>query len=216
MRSQLAERDNRGVHDRGACAPMDFHLAKLPKLIAERRSSAILGVFVIALLWAGVGVKYLEDVQSDRRAAERLNQNFALVFEENVLRSIGELDKALLYVRHSIETRQDTTDLSTIVRTTDVLSEIILQIAVVDAHGITRASNVGPQPAPSVDLSDRDHFRFHLNNPHDELYISKPVIGRVSGVVREWRSRFEALDVSPKQCDRVASAFRHPRDVGFT
>jgi serine/threonine-protein kinase HipA len=42
------------------------------------------------------------------------------------------------------------------------------------------------------------------------------VIGRVSGVVREWRSRFEALDVSPKQCDRVASAFRHPRDVGFT
>ncbi len=160
---------------------MDFHLAKLPKLIAERRSSAILGVFVIALLWAGIGIKYLEDVQSDRRAAERLNQNFALVFEENVLRSIGELDKALLYVRHSIETRQDTTDLSTIVRTTDVLSEIILQIAVIDAHGITRASNVGPQPAPSVDLSDRDHFRFHLNNPHDELYISKPVIGRVSG-----------------------------------
>jgi len=160
---------------------MDFHLAKLPKLIAERRSSAILGVFVIAMLWGCIGVKYLEDVQSDRRAAERLNDNFAIVFEENVLRTIGEIDKALLYVRHSIETRQDTTDLSTIVRTTDVLSEIILQIAIVDALGITRASNVGAQPAPPVDLSDRDHYRFHLQNPTDQLYISKPVIGRVSG-----------------------------------
>jgi diguanylate cyclase (GGDEF)-like protein len=160
---------------------MEFHLAKVPRLIAERRSSAILGVFVIAMLWACIGVKYLEDVQGDRRAAERMNYNFAVVFEENVLRSIGELDKALLYVRHSVENRQDTADLSTVVRATDVLSEIILQIAIIDADGITRASNVGPQPAPAIDLSDRDHYRFHLHNPADELYISKPVIGRVSG-----------------------------------
>jgi diguanylate cyclase (GGDEF)-like protein len=160
---------------------MNFHLAKLPKLIAERRTSAILGVFVIALLWAGIGIKYLEDVQSDRNAAERTNKNFALVFEENVLRSIGEIDKALLYIRHNIETRQGTADLATIVRTTDVLSEIILQVAIVDAKGITRASNVGNGPAPPVDLSDRDHFKFHLNDSRDQLYISKPVIGRVSG-----------------------------------
>jgi diguanylate cyclase (GGDEF)-like protein len=159
----------------------DIHLAKLPKLIAERRTSAALGVLVIAVLWACIGVKYIEDVRSDRSAAERINQNFALVFEENVLRSIGELDKALLYIRHNVDARQATADLSTIVRTTDVLSEIILQIAIADAKGITRASNVGREPAPPVDLSDRDHYKFHLQNPKDELYISKPVIGRVSG-----------------------------------
>jgi diguanylate cyclase (GGDEF)-like protein len=160
---------------------MRLQLAKLPRLIAQRRSSVILGMVIIAMLWTGIGLKYFEDVQADLRAAERNNKNFALVFEENVLRSIGEIDKALLYLRRSVETRKDTTDFSTIVNTTDVLSEIIVQVSIIDAHGMMQASNAGPQPAPVMDLSDRDHYRFHLTNTTDELYISKPVIGRVSG-----------------------------------
>ncbi|TMJ21255.1 MAG: GGDEF-domain containing protein, partial [Alphaproteobacteria bacterium] len=119
---------------------MHPHLLKLPRLVAERRSSAIFGLILIAMLWAGVILKYSEDVQSDKRDAERTNQNFAMVFEENVLRSIGEIDKALLYLRRSIETRKDSTDFGTIVSTTDVLSEIIVQVAIIDAAGIMRAS----------------------------------------------------------------------------
>src|SRR3984957_17777447 len=165
----------------GAVLPMRFHLAKLPRLIAERRGSVILGMVVIAMLWTGIGLKYVEDADGDLRSAERANKNFAMVFEENVLRSIGEIDKALLYLRRSVETRKDTTDLNTIVSTTDVLSEIIVQVSIIDADGMMQASNAGPQPAPKVDLSDRDHFRFHLTSTEDQLYISKPVIGRVSG-----------------------------------
>jgi diguanylate cyclase (GGDEF)-like protein len=165
----------------GAVLPMRFHLAKLPRLIAERRGSVILGMVVIAMLWTGIGLKYVEDADSDLRSAERANKNFAMVFEENVLRSIGEIDKALLYLRRSVETRKDTTDFTTIVSTTDVLSEIIVQVSIIDADGMMQASNAGPQPAPKVDLSDRDHFRFHLTSTEDQLYISKPVIGRVSG-----------------------------------
>jgi diguanylate cyclase (GGDEF)-like protein len=160
---------------------MKLQLAKLPGLIAERRSSVILGMVIIAMLWTGIGLKYVEDTQADLRAAERNNKNFAMVFEENVLRSIGEIDKALLYLRRSVETRKDTTDFSTIVNTTDVLSEIIVQVSIIDANGMMQASNAGPQPAPVMDLSDRDHYRFHLTSTADELYISKPVIGRVSG-----------------------------------
>jgi diguanylate cyclase (GGDEF)-like protein len=159
---------------------MSFQLATLPRLIFERRSSAILGTAIIAMLWVGIGGKYLEDVQNDRHEAERTNHNFSIVFEENVLRSIGEIDKALLYVRRSVETRKDTTDLNTIANTTDVLSEIILQIAIVDAKGIVQASNVESEALRRVDLSDRDHFKFHLDNPADQLFISKPVVGRIS------------------------------------
>ena len=162
---------------------MNFHIAKLPSLITERRSSAILGTAIIALLWTGIGIKYFEDIRSDRTQAERMNYNFAAVFEENVLRSIGEIDKALLYVRRSIETRKDTTSLNAIANSSDVLSDLIIQIAIVDEHGIVRASNVGQVPFPPVDLSDRDHFRFHLDNPQDRLFISTPVIGRIS---HEW------------------------------
>jgi diguanylate cyclase (GGDEF)-like protein len=104
-----------------------------------------------------------------------------MVFEENALRSIGEIDKALLYLRRSIETRKDSVDFSTIVDTTDVLSEIIVQVAIIDADGIQRASNVGPQPAPPTDLSDREHFKVHVGSKQDLLFISKPLIGRTSG-----------------------------------
>ena len=158
---------------------MNLHIKKLPTLIAEHRSSAILGLVIIAMLWAGICLKYLGDVGSDRREAERANQNFAMVFEENVLRSIGEIDKALLYLRRNVETRKDTTDFYTIINTTDVLSETIVLVGIIDANGITRATSRGPQQGP--DLSDREHFRFHVNRTDDQLFISKPVIGRVSG-----------------------------------
>ena len=84
---------------------MGFQIANLPRLIVERRGSAILGLAIIAMMWAGIAGKYIEDVKIDREEAERTNHNFAIVFEENVLRSIGEIDKALLYVRRSVETR---------------------------------------------------------------------------------------------------------------
>jgi PAS domain-containing protein len=157
---------------------MGLQLAKLPRLIIERRSSVILGLVIIIMLWAVIGLKYFEDSESDLRSAERANRNFAMIFEENVLRSLGEIDKALLYLRHSVETRKSTTDFTTIVNTTDVLSDIIVEVAVIDANGMLQASNAGPA---KMDLSDRDHFRFHLTSHDDLLYISKPVIGRVSG-----------------------------------
>ena len=166
---------------------MNLRLLQLPKLIAERRSSAIFGMVIIAMLWAGIFLKYAGDVQEDKREAVRTNRNFAMVFEENVLRSIGEIDKALLYLRRSIETRQASTDFRTIANTTDVLSEIIVQVAIIDAKGIMRASNAGPQPAPALNLGDREHFKVHVDAKQDRLFISKPVIGRASG---KWSVQF--------------------------
>ncbi len=159
---------------------MKLHMLQLPRLLAERRSSALFGVIIIAMVWAGILIKYTGDVQDDRRDAERTVHNFAMVFEENVLRSIGEVDKSLLYLRRSVENRKDSTDYTTIVNTTDLLSEIIVQFAIIDTKGVMRASTAGPQPAPPIDLSDREHFRVHIDSHEDRLFISKPVLGRAS------------------------------------
>jgi hypothetical protein len=190
---------------------MTIHVLKLPKLIAERRSSAIFGTVIIAMLWAGVFLKYSEDVQADRKEAERSNRNFAMVFEENVLRSIGEIDKALLYLRRSIETRRASTDYTTIVNTTDVLSEIIVQVAIIDSGGILRASNVGRQPTPPLDLSDREHYRVHVNSADDLLFMSKPVVGRASG---HWSVQFSRRFSNPdKSFAGVVVASLNPRHL---
>src|SRR5438874_1610806 len=104
---------------------MTVHLAQILRLVFEHGRTAVFGSVIIAMLWVGIGLKYVGGLSEGRLAAERTNQNFAMVFEENVLRSIGEIDKALLYLRRTIETRKDTTDFHTIVSSADVLSEII-------------------------------------------------------------------------------------------
>lgn len=156
-----------------------------------------LGVLMLVMLWSGIGAKYIGDRANDLDGSKRDMQNFALLFEENVLRSIGEMDKALLYLRRTIEMTGNRPDFQNIVGTSDILSELIVQVAIIDAQGIMRASNIGPQPAPATDLSDREHFRFHVGNVKDELYISKPLVGRAS---RKWSvqltRRFQTPDGS--------------------
>jgi len=160
---------------------MNLHLAQLPKLIVERRSSAIFGLVIIVMLWAGVFLKYSQDVAGDLKDAERTSESFAMVFEENVLRSIDELDNILFYLRSNIEARKDTTDYNTILHATPMPSDILVQVSIIDAQGIMRASSAGPQPAPPMDLSDREHYKAQVNSKEDRLFISKPLIGRVSG-----------------------------------
>ena len=160
---------------------MNWQLSRLPWLIAERRSAAVFGIAIIAMLWAGIGIKYAEDVLGDRLVCERNVHDLAMVAEENVFRSIGEIDQALLRMRHSIETSKDRTDYSAIVNTSDVLSELIVQLAIIDAQGIMWTSNAGPQSSVPVDLNDSEDYPAHQGNTEDNLYVSKPIIDRASG-----------------------------------
>ena len=166
---------------------MNLHILKLPKLIAQRRSTAILGMTIIVMLWAGILMKYSEAIDNDRREAERTNHNFAMLFEENVLRSIGEMDKALLYLRRTVETRRSAADYYGFLQPSDVLSEIIVQAAIVDDKGIIRWSNALREAAPAVSVADREHIKVQLKSTEDKLYISQPVIGRASG---QWSVQF--------------------------
>ena len=159
---------------------MTLHIAHLPKLIARRSSTAILGTIIIAMLWVGIVVKYYERAYTDLSEAERTNENFAMVFEENVLRTLGELDSAILYLRQGVERRKDTTDYQTILNTTHIPGEVVVQAAIVDAKGIIRAST-SPLPKQPISVADREHIRVQIHSTGDHLFISKPVIGRASG-----------------------------------
>jgi diguanylate cyclase (GGDEF)-like protein len=160
---------------------MNLQLLQLPKLLAERRSSAIFGIVIIAMLWGGTFIKFLQDERVDLGAAQRTSEGFAMVFEENVLRSIDELDNMLSYLRRNVETRKDPANYRNILNSVDMPRDIVVQMSIIDAHGIMRDSTAGPQPAPPIDLSDREHYTAQRDNKEDQLFISKPLIGRASG-----------------------------------
>ena len=71
---------------------MKLHLLEIPRLALQRRGSALLGLILIGIVWTGVTMMFRNDLQQDYHEVERRNQSYALLFEENVLRSIGEID----------------------------------------------------------------------------------------------------------------------------
>lgn len=86
----------------------------------------------------------------------------------------------------------DQDDASAIFRTiTDfVLPDTTLQISVVDRRGFAIATNLSSQI--DVDLSDRKHVRVQLNRTVDGIYMSVPVVGRISGKKSiQFSKRFE-------------------------
>lgn len=62
------------------------------------------------------------------------------------------------------------------------IPENIIQLSIVDRYGRFIASNIS-NSSESIDLSDRQHIRVHIDGiSKNDLFISQPVRGRVSGV----------------------------------
>ena len=61
----------------------------------------------------------------------------------------------------------------------------LLQISIIDAQGDLSYSSLGLKE--SIFLGDREHFKVHLDSQQDHLFISKPVLGRVS---QQWSIQF--------------------------
>lgn len=147
---------------------------------AAWRGPTFLGIAMVAVIWIGLAMRDYEAASNAYAESRRIQDNIIRLFEENVLRSMKEVDKSVLYMRRVIENNYATANLHSLVASKDILSDTIVQVAIIDENGIMQASSAGPQPAPIQDLSDRPHYRVHVDNPVDGLFISAPMVGRVS------------------------------------
>lgn len=58
--------------------------------------------------------------------------------------------------------------------------------------------------------------QYHIGSLHRCGYNEgSDGIDRVASVTREWRVLFEALEVPASECEKVASAFRRPSEIGL-
>ncbi len=139
---------------------------------------------LIVGVWATVYHQQGEIRAQAYRALAIEAETLARVYAEAVRRVIGQIDTALLVLREEYR-HQGGLHLDGFASTSLVLREgplagEVLQIAVIGPDGMLLFSDL-KRPARQVDLSDREHFRVHLDNTRDDLFISKPVLGRVSG-----------------------------------
>lgn len=148
--------------------------------VAGARTSILVSLLSVAVIWAGASYLTTVDARRTEAAAFQDTANLARAFEEHIIRLIQAHDQILLFARSSLAKDPERFDLTQWARDQQFANDVTLQIAVSDKDGILTASNLGLSPTPTS-IRDREHFRAHLENDRDELFISKPVMGRVSG-----------------------------------
>lgn len=161
---------------------MAFSLLSAIKTIATNPAKRLLWSFAAALLvltWSGTAIKIHSEESQEIAAVHRSNLNLARTLEEHTLRTLKSVDQAVLFLKFQYEKNRGKVDIAEDVREGMIISSIFNQLGVIDEHGQYILSNLPEHKV--MDLSDRDHFRVHVGRDSNQLYISKPVLGRASG-----------------------------------
>ena len=161
-----------------SCHDLLSHAAQRLRSLGQA-GGAILGLCAIVVLWGGILHSLSVEREQALRGAAQDTSNLARAFEEHIVRSIKAVDQTLLYVRDSYEKDPAGFDISAWAKNVQFLTDLTFQIAMIDKDGIFQGSNLLAS-AERVNLSDREHFRVQRDSTRDELFISKPVLGRIS------------------------------------
>ncbi len=149
-------------------------------LRALPQGSTYLGLTLVAVIWGTIASSLVADREQSISGAANTTATLARAFEEYTQRTIKEVDKTLLILRQAHDVNRDGFDLPSFTASDYFVNDVTLQIALIGRDGFLKSTNLGPQSAPT-DLSDREHFRVQRDSDKDELFISKPVLGRTSG-----------------------------------
>ena len=146
----------------------------------------LVGILLFALIWIGMFFELSRTKERYVSEAELSTQSRAKVFAEYSTNIIKRIDEVILDIRG--EWRGDWKTFAEVVRRKqDIMSDVAFQVAVIGPDGIMLYSNLS-KPDTRVDLSEREHFKIHSQNPDvDRLFISKPLLGKVSG---KWSIQF--------------------------
>jgi C4-dicarboxylate-specific signal transduction histidine kinase len=112
------------------------------------------------------------------RDAETSAKNIALLTRASFVRTADLIDEILMKFIEGYG--PGSSELAAYEKIKQInLPRSVVQLAVIDAQGFVKASNLS-YPVAKVDLSDREHFKVFADGQERGLFISKPVIGRVS------------------------------------
>jgi diguanylate cyclase (GGDEF)-like protein/PAS domain S-box-containing protein len=148
-------------------------------LHAIAQSSTLLGLAMIGLTWMSLAFHVEIERDTAEHAAIENSRNLARAFEAHLSQSLSDVDRMLDVMRAYYLRDPAHFDFDVWSEGTRLLDKAVVQLSIIGPDGRIRASTI-PGWSP-VDLSDREHFRVHIDAKEDKLYISKPVLGRVSG-----------------------------------
>ncbi|WP_046292306.1 bifunctional diguanylate cyclase/phosphodiesterase [Pandoraea oxalativorans] len=145
----------------------------------------IFGFLILVLLWTAVLWRISIEHKAILRDTAASASTVATALEQQTLRAIRQVDQITRFVKYEYERRRGDFDLKQALTEGTVAERFMVLVSLTDASGNVVAATM-PGGA-GVSIADREHFRVHLDDESDGLYISHPVFGRVS---RKWVLQF--------------------------
>jgi diguanylate cyclase (GGDEF)-like protein len=149
-------------------------------LYALNQGATYLGLTMILLIWSGLEFHLRTEFVTVQEDSIQNLSNLSRAFEEHLIRTLNAADHTLQIARNAYEREPETFDLARWSQAEHALEGPSFQIVIIGPNGFMKASTDGHQSTP-LDLGDREHFRIHIDATDDSLFISKPLIGRVTG-----------------------------------
>jgi signal transduction histidine kinase len=155
-----------------------------PSLANRLRASAapLLLCACAAALVAGVWHATLSRIDEGRARllsdATRDAASLARLVEEHSARTIQSADQALQFLKYAYAAEGRSLDLAGLVRHNVVLGDLFSLCSIIGPHGEVLLSSLPFPPATSV--IDREHFLVQRDHRDAGLFISKPLMGRVT------------------------------------
>ncbi len=140
----------------------------------------VFGSLLVMLIWYAANAKVVSEQKVAEDDAISDLVNYSLLFKEDVLRRSLDLDRVLHFVRRSYERSGYHADWRALLAEEFTANAGTVQFAVIDRDGIMVTSTALPVPAGKIDLSDREHYKYHRDAISDTVHVSKPVLGRAS------------------------------------
>ncbi|MEF2266229.1 ATP-binding protein [Janthinobacterium sp. LS2A] len=132
---------------------------------------------LLAGLWSITVLQLRHACDSAIAGAGRDARSMARVFDEHAIRTIEAADQAATYLRSRYQALGNGLDIVTDLRQGLRPGPLYNLFTIVDEQGDMVLSS---RPFQPTRLADREHIRVHMQRDSGELYISKPVLGRVS------------------------------------
>jgi signal transduction histidine kinase len=136
------------------------------------------GVLIVAMWLCVVLFINADHVQALARARSEAD-NLSAAFHDEVIRTLASVAGAMDLVAAQMRAHPEGFDIFRWAREIPQMAPPTIQGGIIGPDGKLLSTTLDPHPSP-VDLSDREHFRIHLNGAFKGLFISKPVVGRVS------------------------------------
>jgi len=148
-----------------------------------------LALFIALLtmaIWAVVNMGVQRSLENLESANRRELSNWSWAFAKTVESAFETIDLTAIDLReHWIEHPEDFQQTVQVMQK-QLERDVAFQVAIIGADGLLVFSNLDPK-AKGVDLSDREHFQIHRHRHTDTLFVSKPVLGRIS---KRWSIQF--------------------------